>query len=257
MSRLLDDYLFGEAGRQINDFIWTELCDWYIEAAKVRLRGSEAERQQVAQVLAFTMERSLRLLHPFMPFVTERLWQEMPHAGKSIMIAPWPSPGHGDPESEQTFETLMEVVRGIRTARADSGVEPGKWIAADVYAGPLRPHFEAARAEFGSLARIADDQLRLPAGEAPGLPQSLTVLAGPVVALLPRAAMIDLAAARARLAKELDDAMRERARAEAQLGNESFMARAPEKVVQVQRDRLKRAIEQSDTLRNRLADLGA
>ncbi|MBA2248257.1 MAG: valine--tRNA ligase [Chloroflexia bacterium] len=256
VTRLLYSYQFGEAGRQINDFIWSELCDWYIEAAKVRLRGSEADRNQVAQALAYTMERSLRLLHPFMPFVTERLWQELPHAGASVMIAPWPVAGERDPGAERTFETLMDVVRGIRTARADSGVEPGKWIAADVYAGSLRPHFEGARAEFGSLARIADDQLRFPAGEALGVPQSLTVLAGPVVTSLPLAGMIDLNAEQSRLAKELEEAVRERSRAEAQIGNETFMARAPEKVVQVQRERLTRAIEQIETLENRLADLG-
>jgi len=255
VTRLLDAYQFGEAGRQINDFIWTELCDWYIEAAKVRLRGTATDRQQVTQVLAYTMERSLRLLHPFMPFITERLWREMPHAGPSVMIAPWPAAGKRDLASEQTWETLMDVVRGIRTARADSSVEPGKWIAADVYAGEMRQRFEEARAEFGSLARIADDQLRFPAGEAPGLPGSLTVLAGPVVASLPLAEMIDLDVERARLTKELEDATRERSRAEAQLGNASFMARAPEKVVEIQRERLTRAIEQIRTLEIRLADL--
>ena len=92
-TRLMGNHLYGEAGRQLRDFVWSELCDWYIEAAKVRLTGTPAERQIVAQTLAHALERSVRLLHPAMPFVTEALWHELPHAGESIMIAPWPGGG--------------------------------------------------------------------------------------------------------------------------------------------------------------------
>jgi len=255
-TRLLDGYLFGEAARQINDFIWSELCDWYIEAAKVRLRGDPADRQMVAQVLAYTMERSLRLLHPFMPFITETLWQYVPHVGPSIMVAAWPTAGARDAEAERVFTTIMEIVSGIRTARSESGVEPAKWIAANVYTGDMRDSFEAARAEFGFLARIADDQLEFPVGEAPSVPRSLTVLSGPVVVSLPLAEMIDLDAERTRLTKELEEARLERSRAEAQLNNAAFMARAPEHVVKVQQERLARANEQIRTLEQLLADLG-
>ena len=81
-NRLMRTHQYGEAGKTIREFVWSELCDWYIEAAKVRQRGSDAERQAVAQTLAYAMERSVRLLHPFMPFVTEALWQELPHVGR-------------------------------------------------------------------------------------------------------------------------------------------------------------------------------
>ncbi len=153
-TRLLEGYQFGEAGRQANDFIWSELCDWYIEAAKVRLREESTARADVAQVLAYTMERSVRLLHPFMPFITEALWQRLPHVGESIMIAPWPEAVGNDPDAERAFGTIMGLVRGIRNARVEAGVEPARWIAANVHAGDQAGAFESARAEFGLLGGL-------------------------------------------------------------------------------------------------------
>ncbi|MDP9363351.1 MAG: valine--tRNA ligase, partial [Chloroflexota bacterium] len=133
-SRLLGNHLYGEAGRQLRDFVWSELCDWYIEAAKVRLRGTPAERAAVAQTLAYALERSARLFHPFMPFLTEALWRELPHAGESVMVAPWPAAGARDEAAEADFGAVIELVRAIRNARTEANVEPGRWIAARVYA---------------------------------------------------------------------------------------------------------------------------
>ncbi|HWV25575.1 MAG TPA: valine--tRNA ligase [Thermomicrobiales bacterium] len=254
-TRLIEGYLFGEAGRQVNDFIWSELCDWYIEASKVRSKNPE-EAKVVAQVLAYTIERSLRLLHPFMPFITETLWQQVPHQGDSIMIAPWPEAGQPDAESEDVFGALMELVRAIRNVRTEAGVEPARWIAADIYAGALSSQFAAANREIAFLARIADDQLAFHEGRAPKDAQARTAIAGDVVASLPLAGMVDLGAERERLEKELEEVLAEMDRAGKQLSNESFVSRAPEKVVQVQRDRLARATEQAGTIRQRLEALG-
>jgi len=254
-TRLLDGYLFGEAGRQVHDFIWSELCDWYIEASKVRLKNPD-ESAVVAQVLAFTLERSLRLLHPYMPFITETLWQQLPHAGDSIMVAAWPEAGDVDVAAERSFGSLMELVRSIRNLRTESGVEPARWIAADVYAGPLTEDLESARREIGFLARIADDQLVFHAGAVPSGTDARLALAGDVVAALPLAGMVDLDAERERLKKELAEIQLERERAEKQLSNEAFTSRAPEKVVAVQRERLARAIEQIGTIQERLEALG-
>jgi valyl-tRNA synthetase len=252
-TRLIEGYLFGEAGRQVNEFIWSELCDWYIEAAKVGLRS---EASQAPQVLAYTLERSLRLLHPFMPFITEALWQQVPHTGESIMIASWPQPGEPDAEAEEAFAALIELVRGIRNARAEAGVEPAKWVGAHVYPGALTPSFRSMRDELGFLGRIADDQLVISSDEPHHEPGSLTVLASGVIASLPLADLVDLDAERERLGKELADARLELGRAQAQLANEAFMSRAPEKVVAVQRERLARAMAQISVLEGRLADLG-
>jgi valyl-tRNA synthetase len=253
---LLATYQFGEAARQIQDFIWSELCDWYIEAAKVRLRGSDEERLAVAQTLAFVLERSVRLLHPFMPFVTEALWQALPHTGDSIMVAAWPEAVHVDTEAEATFTTLIELVRGIRNARAESGVEVGRWIEAEVFAGPQMAALTEVRRELASLTRIAPDKLVILASEPRSVPQALTVIAGNVSAALPLAGMIDLEVERERLRREIAEAEAERGRASAQLGNEAFVARAPEKVIEVQRRRLATAEEQIAVLSQRLVELG-
>ncbi|MEJ7839687.1 MAG: class I tRNA ligase family protein, partial [Thermomicrobiales bacterium] len=225
--------------------------------AKVRLRDGAAGGDVVAQTLAFTIERSLRLLHPFMPFITESLWQQVPHHGPSIMRASWPTAGPVDPAAEHQFGVLMDLVRGIRNARSEAGVEPGRWISADVWAGDLTGPLDSARAEFGVLARFADDQLHFHSGAAEHQERALTVLAGSVVVSLPLSDLVDLGAEKERLRKELEEAVTERGRAKAQLANESFMARAPEKVVQVQRQRLTLAIERIATLEARLVDVGS
>ena len=255
-TRLLDAFNLGEAGRQVRNFIWNELCDWYIEAAKVRLKGSDGERRAVAATLAYCLERSVRLLHPFMPFITEVIWQALPHAGDSVMIAAWPSAGIRDERAESEFEALIETVRAIRTARQEANVEPAHWISATIYAGSCATPFESARRELGALARIADDQLRITNEAWSGTTQARTVAAGQVVAELPLAGMVDLPAERARLNKELADAEATRDRANAQLANEAFTARAPVHVVEAQRQRLARADDQIWILRQHLRDLG-
>ena len=254
-NRLMRAHQYGEAGKTIREFVWSELCDWYIEAAKVRQRGSPAERQAVAQTLAHTMERSIRLLHPFMPFVTEALWQELPHEGESVMIAAWPSAGARDEPAENDFGALIDIVRAIRNARTEAGVEPGRWIAAEVFAGAQASAFEAARRELCSLARVADDELVIRDAAAAGGQAALTAVAGNVVAMLPLAGMVDLDAERDRLRKEIAAAVAERDRAQSQLGNEAFISRAPESVVAVQRRRLATAEEQISLLERRLTEL--
>jgi valyl-tRNA synthetase len=254
-NRLMQAHQYGEAGKTIREFVWSELCDWYIEAAKVRQRGPATERQAVAQTLAYAMERSVRLLHPFMPFVTEALWQELPHIGESVMIAAWPEAGPRDDAAERHFGALIEIVRAIRNARTEAGVEPGRWIAAEIFPGPHRAAFETARRELGTLARIADDELVMLDGTPEGSQGALTAVAGKVVAMLPLAGMVDLEAERDRLRKEIAAAVAERERAQAQLGNEAFVSRAPEQVVAVQRQRLATAEEQISLLERRLAQL--
>jgi valyl-tRNA synthetase len=256
-TRLMHSHLYGEAGKAIREFVWSELCDWYIEAAKVRLRGTSAERHIVAQTLAYTLERSIRLLHPFMPFVTEALWQELPHVGDSVMIAAWPEAGPRDLEAETDFGALIETVRAIRNARTEANVEPGRWIAAEVFPGSQAAAFESARRELGALARIADADLVIRATAPAGDEGALTAVAGNVVALLPLSGMIDLDAERERLQKDMAAAEGERDRAQAQLGNEAFVARAPQQVVEVQRRRLATAEEQIAVLERRLAALHA
>jgi valyl-tRNA synthetase len=257
VTSLLGSHLYGEAGRQLREFVWSEFCDWYIEASKVRLKETTEEKQVVAQTLAYVIERSLRLLHPYMPFATEALWQAVPHLGDSIMIAPWPAPGARDRAGEADFEVLMELVTKIRNARAEANVEAGRWIEADLFAGSRTAAFERAQREISFLARVADDKLRFHEGESVSPEHAIVVVARDVVASLPLAGMVDLDAEIDRLKRELAEAEQERDRAERQLSNEAFTSRAPEQVVETQRKRLADALQQIEVLKNRLADLGA
>ena len=140
VTRLVDAWQLGEAGRQLYEFLWNEYCDWYIEASKVRLGdGSASEAQATRQVLAYVLERSLRLLHPFMPFVTEAIWQNLPGlAGddRSIMVTRWPAAtGWQDGAVESDFGRVQEIIRGIRNVRSEYDVPAGRRIAASFSAG--------------------------------------------------------------------------------------------------------------------------
>ena len=254
-TRALERFEFGEAARGLYEFFWSEFADWYIEAAKVRLQGTdEAAQAAVRQTLVYVFERTLRLLHPTMPFVSEELWQHLPHAGEMLIVAPWPTAGTSYPAEERAFTRLQEATRAIRNARAESNIEPGKRIAA-IVAGPYTADFVATRAEFAFLARVAPDELQLVA-EATAPEGALTLAVEDFAIYLPLDGLVDRDAERTRLTKEIEAAEAEVGRANAMLSNEGFIARAPDKVVQVQRDRLKGAQERVRLLEERLTALG-
>ncbi|HEY8599377.1 MAG TPA: valine--tRNA ligase, partial [Thermomicrobiales bacterium] len=254
-TRALERFEFGEAARGLYEFFWSEFADWFIEAAKVRLQGAdEAAKAAVRQTLVYVFERTLRLLHPTMPFVSEELWQHLPHAGEMLIVAPWPVAGTSYPAEERAFARLQEATRAIRNARAESNIEPGKRIAA-VVAGPYTADFEATRAEFAFLARVAPDGLQIVA-EATAPEGALTLAVDDFAIYLPLDGLVDRDAERTRLVKEIEAAEAEVGRANAMLSNEGFIARAPDKVVQVQRDRLKGAQERVRLLQERLTALG-
>lgn len=254
-TRNIDRYELGEATRGLYEFFWSEFADWYIEAAKVRLHGGdEAAKAAVRQTLVYVFERTLRLLHPIMPYITEELWQHLPHAGPMLIIAPWPAAGQTYPTEERASARLQEVVRAIRNARAESNVAPGQRIAA-IIASPHHADILALRDELTFLARLDPAQLTIvPAAAAPE--GALTLAVDETVIYLPLAGLVDLDAERARLTKELDEASAEIGRAEAMLNNPGFTGRAPEKVIQVQRDRLKGAQDRVQLLQDRLQALG-
>src|SRR5207247_1191052 len=147
VTRLFREFQFGEAARAIHDFLWGEFCDWYLEIAKIELReaANEEERQGIKTNLAWVFEHTLRLLHPFAPFVTEELWHRLVHGwdadgnsaelAPSIVVAPWPeASGARDGEAEARLEALMDLVRAVRNVRAEYKVDPGRWIPATLVA---------------------------------------------------------------------------------------------------------------------------
>jgi valyl-tRNA synthetase len=254
VTRLTDEYQLHEAGRELYEFIWSEFCDWYIEAAKVRLYG-ESPDPVVPQTLAYVLERTLRLLHPYMPFVTEDLWQHLPHPGDALIVASWPEPGPAFDEARQ-FEALKEIVREIRNARAEHGVDPARRIAAVVYPGPLSDALANLRHELESLARLDPELLEIRPGEPVADEQSVSIVSGGATVLLPMSGMIDIEAERARLDREIEQVRGEIERARAMLGNEQFVARAPESVVNGHRSKLAAAQERLALLEGRLSELG-
>jgi len=256
VTRLMDDYQFGEAGRQLYGFLWGEYCDWYIEMAKTRLYGEdEAAKETVRSVLVYVLERTLRLLHPYMPFVTEEIWQHLPHEGEALIVAPWPEAGEVDDDAEAGIGLVMDLVRAVRNARSDNDVEQGRRIAAIIVAGDKFTLLQGERTMLESLAHIDPERLEIVPSLEKKPERALTLVSGEVEVYLPLAGMVDLERERARLAKELERLAGEMARAEKLLANESFVAKAPAAVIQKERDKLEGYRERQARIEARLEAL--
>ncbi len=267
VDRAMADYGFGEVTRLLYEAIWNEYCDWGLELAKVRLNDaslSDAEREATWWALVEALDTYLRLLHPVMPFITELLWEALPHRATDpelLIVARWPGVGERDEAAEAEVGALVELVRAVRNARADAKLEPGAWLPLDVYVEPELGHaLEALRPAIERLARarplrrhLTREDLHGTAGAAGGL----VVIAGPAEAVVGTGtAAADPAAAeadRARLEKELADAERLLAAARARLANEAFTTKAPPAIVEGARASEAELADQVDRLRDRLA----
>jgi valyl-tRNA synthetase len=271
VDRAIADYAFGEVTRLVYDAFWSEYCDWGLELAKVRLSDASvpaAAREATWWTLVEVLDTYLRLLHPVMPFVTEALWASLPHRDSDpglLIVARWPAPGARDLDAEATVEALLDLVRAIRNARAESRIEPARWLPVDV-AVPVAAGttFEALRPAIERLARARPLERRLTreALAATAGATDLAVIAGELEALVrvqdaTGAAAGDAGAAsldRARLERELADAEGWLAAARERLANESFTARAPAAVVEGARVREAELADQVARLRERLGD---
>ncbi|MEM7111020.1 MAG: valine--tRNA ligase [Chloroflexota bacterium] len=271
-NRLMDNYLFGEAGRQVYDFLWSEFADWYVELSKVQMQQGSARAWTTLAVLRQVMDDSLRLLHPYIPYVTEETWQQLKAAfqkaeetnnlsiepsegwAEALIIADWPQVGRSYPKETADFERLRDLVRQIRAARAENGVEPGKRIVATIAAGDKAGFYEAQRSILAFLARLDEDALTIMAeGEAPD--NALTIALGDVACYLPLAGMVDLGKEKARLDKEIANLDGQIARVTKLLGS-PFAQKAPAAVVQKERDKLAELEATRQELAERLAGLG-
>ena len=257
VNRLLQDFMLGEALSQIHDFIWGQYCDWYIELAKVRLRSGGPSP---IPVLVHVLETSLRLLHPFIPFITEELWQNLARHRRerpeAIMIAPYPAADERafDAEAEQEMESVQEIIRGIRNARVEAEVEPSRFIEAIIVA-KNKPAIEALAASMSTLARVrpltifgADEQRPRPDRA------KILVLKGAEV-FLPLAGMIDIEAERKRLEEEISQSRIEIARLERKLTQGEFLTKAPAYVIAREQEQLNRHRDKLGRLEKRLSEL--
>ena len=256
VQRLLDAYQLGEAGRQIYEFLWGEYCDWYIEMSKVRTKGNDpAAADDARRMLTYVLEGCMRLLHPYMPFVTEAIWQYLPHRGEALILAPWPQPGNTDEEAEQRVGAFMELVRAIRNARSEYEVEPGRRIAAAIAAGANLPFLKGHAPLLEALAHLDAAQLQIVERLESKPDRALALVVEGYECYLPLASLVDLHRERARLRAELEQISADIARVEAQLANAGFVSKAPEAVVRKVRDKLTSNRELEAKLRERLMAL--
>nr|WP_249716397.1 valine--tRNA ligase [Paenibacillus sp. J31TS4] len=257
VTRLIDQYEFGETGRVLYNFIWDDLCDWYIEFSKLSLYGDdEAAKKSTRSVLAYVLDRTQRLLHPFMPFLTEEIWQHLPHEGETITLASWPQAEarFEAPEAVREMELLMETIRSVRNIRAEVNVPMSKKIEL-----LIRP----ADAEADAILKRNEDYVRRFCNTSTlvietGLPtpeKAMTALVTGAELFLPLAGLIDIAQEIARLEKELKTLHGEVERIEKKLANEGFVAKAPAKVIDEEKAKLADYADKRDKVIARIQEL--
>jgi valyl-tRNA synthetase len=244
VDELFEQFEFGKICDVLYHFAWDEVCDWYLELAKVPLAGDDPQAAETTrQVLGFVLDQLLRLLHPVIPFVTDELWKALT-GEDSVMVASWPAFSYADPAAEAEIDSLMRLVTEVRRFRSDQGLRPGQRVAArlvGIEATPLAGHESSIR----SLLRLN------PPGD--GFAPSASLAAEDIMVELDVAGAVDVVAERRRLEKDLATARTEADQAERKLANADFTAKAPAAVVDKTRQRLDAARSDIARLQERLA----
>ncbi len=247
----IDSYELGVALAKLYDFIWNVFCDWYIELSKSRLQAKDETAQRI---LSYVFSHTLELLHPYLPFITEEIWQALPHTGDSIMTASFPT-YHADfdfAKEAEAMEELIDTIRAIRNRRAEMNVPPSRRAhltivtnRTDVFDESKTPFFE--RLASASGVTVCDDYH--------GDDNAVQIITTYATVYIPLAEMIDLAAERARLEKEAEQAQGEIDRLEKKLSNEGFLSKAPAQVVEAERAKLHKYSETLAGIKSALAKL--
>jgi len=257
VNQLLTDYQLGEAGRQIQDFFWGEFCDWYLEIAKQQLK-EKSHRANTQAIMVQVMEGTLRLLHPFMPFVTEEVWQRLTagQQGPALIIAEYPQPGGAvDTAAERDMGKVIDLVREIRNVRAEFKVTPGLPITALIAGGNALPLLQNQRQTLVTLAHLDPAKLHL-AEYLPEKPhQAIAIVQGELECYLPLAGLVDLEAETVRLDQEIAQAETEISRTQALLAKPGFVEKAKPEVVEKERAKLAETKVRLEKLRARRAML--
>jgi valyl-tRNA synthetase len=244
VTRLTEAFQFGEAGRQIHEFFWSEYCDWYLEIAKIQL-GDYKRRERTAHIVRAVLDRALRLLHPYMPFVTEEIWQHLyaeTPAGErpapALIIAAWPraESSQEDTAAEADFTLVREIITRIRDAKKEAGVEPVKRVQVILAAGPRASLLKGQAALIETLARTEPPGIERKLSAKPE--QAMALVAGGVEIYLPLAGLLDVEKEVARLRTQAEGLRQAIARSEQKLANEQFVTRARPEVIQQERDAL-------------------
>ena len=249
----LDKFELGEAARLMYDFIWSEFCDWYIELTKARLYGEDARAKSAAlYILNTVLEKSLRLLHPFMPFLTEIIRQKLPNAEGSIMLASWVEAGEIDEVAENQMQIFIEIIKVIRNLKNEVGVEPRKKSEVVLKISNAEI-LEIFKSNVNYISELAAAEPVTFASEKPQ--HALTGVAGGVEIFLPLKDLIDTEKEIARLTKELEKLKKGIASTEGKLKNEKFISKAPAEVVQAEKEKLAAAQEKISSVESRIEQL--
>ena len=225
----MDGFDLNLAAQKIYDFVWTEFCDWYIELAKTRLMAKDETSVGARQVLVWTFTSILKLMHPFMPYITEEIWQTMPHEGEALMVADYPqyNEKYAYPQAETEMHRIMEVIRAIRNRRAEMNVPPSR--KAKVYVASSFEETFRKGAQF--VARLAYAS-EVEVGEAFSIPGAVTIVTADAKVYIPMDELVDKKAELKRLNKELETAQKQLDQVNAKLNNPGFTGKAPANVVE-------------------------
>jgi valyl-tRNA synthetase len=264
VTGLMENFQFGEAEQQIYDFVWSKFCDWYIEIAKIRLHFQSTPSP--LPFLANTLGKSLLLLHPFMPFVTEELWQSLKQRlpdkeqmAASIMIAPYPLADDKAfaPEAERVMDSIIEIIRSIRNVRAHYKVKPSKWIEARVYTDELLSGLITQANIIETLAKVRPLTILGRQKREPTEDKTLVLVLKEAEVVLPLAGMVDRLAEEQRLEKESEEIKERTAQLEARLRDNAFLSKAPSQVIEKEKQKLAMLKDKLKRLHQELSQLSS
>ncbi|MFZ5645278.1 MAG: valine--tRNA ligase [Bacillota bacterium] len=255
----LERYELGEAARLLYEFIWNEFCDWYIELAKQRLYGSDPSDRATAQhVLADILRGTLEVLHPFMPFITEDIWQRLPvHKGRTIMKALWPAPGsdYRDTAAEKDMDTLMEIIRSVRHIRSEVNVPPGK-KADIIIEAPEQATRDLINQWSGYIENLATGRVQITGVLSEKPEQAAHAAAKGVEIFVPLKGLIDINQEISRLTKDLGSIEKDLAKVRGKLSNEGFLGKAPADVIEKEKAKESELSNKQASIATRLKMLG-
>lgn len=257
VTKLSDKYEFGEVGRVLYHFIWDDLCDWYIEMAKLPLYGEdEAAKKMTRSVLAYVLDQTMRLLHPFMPFITEEIWQNLPHEGESITVASWPKAKDelSDRDAANEMKILMDIIRSVRNIRAEVNTPMSKKITLMLKAQDEKV-LEILQKNKSYLERFCNPEQLVMEVDMKSPEKAMTAVVTGVELFLPLAGLLNIEEEIARLEKEWAKWNSEVERVQKKLSNERFVNKAPKAVVDEERAKEKDYLSKRATVEERIKEL--
>jgi len=257
VTKNTNKYEFGEAGRYLYNFIWDDLCDWYIEMAKLPLYGDdEAQKKTTRSVLAYVLDMTMRMLHPYMPFITEEIWQKLPHKGESITVAKWPKMKEAfhDMGAAKEMERLVSIIKSVRNIRAEVDTPMSKEIQLFIQA-ENEDVVNELESERHYLERFCNPSELVIKAEMDIPEKAMTAVVTGAEIFLPLEGLIDFDKEIKRLEKELEKWTKEVERVQKKLANEGFVNKAPEAVVEAERRKEEDYLDKQEKVKERLAEL--